>query len=1034
MEGFSWETPSTRRTLTISCESRFRREFRDLNIDAGLYFARRYSGLKELFGRDVVWKVGELFDFPALVESWRQRRQPLNRSEARAALQLKFVIRLEFDTISNVTDHAEAQFIWRYNPQWVACEFVDDWDRVAAHPFVLCRTDREPTSSKGTGQSVDLSNVRTLMAAHGRDRGSLVGVYRPAHDLARRWREHVRQARERGLLAEAAAQCLSAQFETFAESYTAAVKGFIDNGLASPELERQLDTYAQLLESLCLNAKGDRTRQLLLRPLLQVGTVAVHGGRPTAIVAPWHPLRMAAMARKARRVASLVRELLTSLQVQFGEPRLFFRELREELAHPHYPEVTLDWQGDQPELLALTDTVGDYTLHESPIAADTGADDTNENPAEGAMRVAEIVQRYLALHPHEQANLSVVLYNCDSSRLPLAVVDTLGSLNQDEEDARCQVVLRHRDPQQLARLYEEIVDVSDGDGDAFVASETTRDFMARLRIGISADQAPAPNPRDGCPEDIVFCQDVIARHARLEWYPVDARPADPAMLNPAQWSRRRPIATGDMKSVAYLSCPVQRAAGWAYLTAVASFFRGDWDDNTQVRLLPARHLDFRDTTIARIFEETHNLATWVVNYDELLDRRQLVEQGVRIIRYKQIATQGRNLILSSRAPTGLLRSMVVSRLRDLHLDIEDAQLSGLADRFISDANEMSGDIVLRAAQRGRSASELMGLVLSRYLVRHELGLDHSIGWYFLDDYADWLGQQEEQIADLLAMSPMTAPDGSMRLVAVVTEAKYIDATNLATKRRESHKQLRDTLRRVAGAVMETPARLDCAVWLARLSDLLVDGVMFSAGATLDLPAWRRAVRERQCTIELRGYSHVFVSGPVDASDCTARTRLPEADGTLFDAYQEVFGRDRVRELVLCYHRQGDPTHIRRDRGDDGWDGGSTPHGPNERGPEPRGTASARGQRVPWDEESQGRSSGSHEPDSQTEPDSAASGAGALLLALPADTLPPHISNHGDDSRGGDPRSARNIWRARGRQALVIPWRGALGGGSPRSPR
>jgi len=186
LEGFSWETPSTCRTLTISCESRFRKEFRDLNIDAGLYFARRYSGLKELFGRDVVWNVGELFDFPALVESWRQRRQPLNHSEARAALQLKFVIRLEFDTITNITDRAEAQFIWRYNPLWVVSEFVNDWERLAAHPFVVCRTDREPTSSKGTAQSVDLSNIRTLMAAHGRDRGSLVGVYRPAHDLARR--------------------------------------------------------------------------------------------------------------------------------------------------------------------------------------------------------------------------------------------------------------------------------------------------------------------------------------------------------------------------------------------------------------------------------------------------------------------------------------------------------------------------------------------------------------------------------------------------------------------------------------------------------------------------------------------------------------------------------------------------------------------------------------------------------------------------------------------------------------------------------
>jgi S-DNA-T family DNA segregation ATPase FtsK/SpoIIIE len=345
LEGFSWETPSTRRTLTISCESRFRREFRDLNIDAGLYFARRYSGLKELFGRDVIWNVGDLFDFPALVESWRQRRQPLNHSEARTALQLKFVVRLEFDTTHNVTDRAEAQFIWRYNPQWVVSEFVNDWDRLAAHPFILCRTDRAPTSSKGTGQSVDLSNIRTLMAAHGRDRGSLVGIYRRVHDLAHQWREHVRQTRERGLLSEAAAQCLSAQFDTFTQAYTAAITGFRDHGLASTALERQLDTYEQLLESLCLNAKGDRTRQLLLRPLLQVGTVAVQGGRPTAIVAPWHPLRIAAMARKARRVASLVRDLLTSPQVQFGDPRLFFRELQEELAHPHYPEVTLEWQG-----------------------------------------------------------------------------------------------------------------------------------------------------------------------------------------------------------------------------------------------------------------------------------------------------------------------------------------------------------------------------------------------------------------------------------------------------------------------------------------------------------------------------------------------------------------------------------------------------------------------------------------------------------------------------------------------------------------
>ena len=939
LEGFSWETPSNRRTLTVNCERRFGRDFRDLNVEAGLYFARRYNGMRELFDGDIVWNVGELFSFSELLELWRRRGQPLNRSEARAALQLKFTVTLESEAGQDV-DRSAAQFIWRYNPQCIASELVGDWDRLSAHAFVLCRAEREPTSSKGAAQSVDLWNVRTLMAAHGQDRGSLVGVYRSSQDLARMWRGNLREARDRHLITASTAQLLGDLFDGFAQSYTAAIQGFVADGLNSPELERQVNAYGELLRAVGQEATSDRTRQLLLRPLLELGTVAVQGGRETAIVPPWHPLRMAAMARKARRVAELVRHLRSTRQVEFGDPRLFFRELREELAHPHYPEVTLGWLGEQPELLALSDTAGDYTLHESPFAVDAGADDTNENPAEGASRVGELVRRYLSLNPHERANLSVVLYNCDSSRLPLAVVEKLAALHQDEEDIRCHVVLRHRDPRQLSWLYEQIVDASDGDGDAYVASETTRDFMARLRIGISADQAPAPDPRDGCPNDIVFSQDVIARHARLEWYPENARPVDPETLNPAQWSRRRPVAAGDMKSVVYLTCPVQRSEGWSYVTAIASFFRPDWDSNAQLRLLPARQLDFRDAAMARIFEETHNLATWVTNYDELLDRRQLVEQGVRIIRYKQIATQGRNLIISSRAPTGLLRSMVVSRLRDLRLDLSESEIHELADRFISDANDVSGDIVLRAARRGRSASELMGVVLSRYLVRHELGTDRYVGWYFLDDYADWLGQQEEHIADLLALSPRTAADGAMTLLAVVTEAKYIDATSLAAKRKESYKQLRDTLRRMAGGVMGAPVRLDRDIWLARLSDLLVDGMIFPSGAALDLPEWRRSLREGRCTVELRGYSHIFVSGPIDAADCSARMRLPEATDAPFDAYQELFGRDHVRELVLSYYRDADPGVVRRRLENDGGGeegaagasrGSSPPSGPSDGG-------------------------------------------------------------------------------------------------------
>ena len=67
-----------------------------------------------------------------------------------------------------------------------------------------------------------------------------------------------------------------------------------------------------------------------------------------------------------------------------------------------------------------------------------------------------------------------------------------------------------------------------------------------------ADQAPVSDPKDGPPADIVFLQDVIARHAGLDWYLEACEPVDADSFIPARWSRRRPSATDDMKSVAYL--------------------------------------------------------------------------------------------------------------------------------------------------------------------------------------------------------------------------------------------------------------------------------------------------------------------------------------------------------------------------------------------------------------------------------------------------------------------------------------------------
>lgn len=915
---FTENVASTKRRLRIRCDRANPTELKELNVDAGLYFARRYGGLRGLFGENVTWSVGKLFDFERQVETWKKakkkkKKSELNHSTARTALQLKFTLELEVDLATGGTAVSSAQLIWRFSPNTVVSQSYDDWTRLKDHPLIVCKANRVSLSAKGRFQTVDLSNVNTFVPVYDRDRGSFVPSYKKEHDLANTWRQNLKEAQRQGTIGQTVAEELSTTFEKFGAKYAAAIEAFVGGGsLSAAVYQEQATAYAEILDLLCRKAKGDRNRDLLLRPLLEVGAVQIKGGPQAVVVVPWHPLRMFAMSQKAQHLARLVRHLMTAETIRFGEAHLFFKDLVNDLAHVFYPEVVLGWHDNKPLLLVGTDVVQDYSLHEAPVASEAELDDTNENPTDGSNRVLELIQRYLALHPHEHANMSVVLFNCDSARLPQAVVDKIGTLYEDEEDVRCQVLLRHVDTGRLRDLYRDIVGLSDRDGDAFNASEATQDFMARLRICIIADQAPPPDPKDGCPYDIVFSQDVIARHAQLEWYKETARPIPADQLVPSQWSRRKPAAKDDMRSVVYLCCPAQSAEGWAYLTAITSFLKNDWDGDEERRLLPARQLDFRDPRTARIFDETHNLGNWVVNYDELLDRRQLINQNVQIIRYKQSTTQGRNVIISSKTHLGLLKSMILRRLKDLGLGLSDGDCVQLAQKFIDDANDISGDIVLRAARRGRNASELIGVVLSRYLVRRELGEGRYFGTYFLDDYAEWLGHREEQIADILLLSPEKLPDGTLRLAMIAAEAKYGDASNVAAKRKESQKQLRDTIQRMEEAIFGDPERLDRSLWLARLSDLLLDGIQIPASSQINLADWRRSVREGKCEIYLRGYSHVFVAEAIegqDASDFVAVAGLE-------DCYQEVFDRKRVKELVLKYFKDEDPMAVRASVGDE----------------------------------------------------------------------------------------------------------------------
>jgi len=885
------------------------------NYDVGSYFSAMYRGLRELMGSRVDWKVERmgvgnlpdpLFDYEKFFAKERELRGPTLKpvsSLARNALQIKFDVALVQRVGERETIIDKTQLVWSYRPETIGLSMVSDMRRLLDKGGVGCtEVPRRLVSKKGGVQNVSLRDTGTLEATFSRDAGSLV----PPANKMRRMGAEIKD-RIKGLAAERRITQdqrdeLRVVWDAFEADYVLAMKDFINTGLQGEAVMRQAESFATLLGSLMMHARGDVCRAKLVALVLSIGTARVTGEQPSLIIPPWHPERMKALAVKTRRVAGLATHLLTSENVLFGHRDIFFREFSEELAHPFYPEIAVLQRGSEPILVTESSTVNGYSLFERPVRGEQDAM-TDVDPTAAAKQARELLERYIGLQPHEAANLSVLLYNADAAELPLATVRELAGL-QTDDDFQCNVSVRHSDPAKLRRVYAELVNKADDDPDMPVVSETSDNFISKLRIAVTPSSATPGQGEGGFkPFDVAFLHDVVSRTASEEWLQVEWTNDRPNLEHaPSRWSYRSVSGENELKSTTFLTCPWQTASGWAYVAAVAAVHR-QTDAPLGARYLPARRISLQHEALASTMNDAHLLAEWVATYDELLDKRQLQHNGITVVRYRRATTNGRNMIVSSTSELRLLGVLIRRRLDELGLSLAGEKLEALAARMKKDALSISGDIVLRAAKRGVSAGEMLGLVLSRHLLAEEFAAQAAVGrsfsvFFLLDDYADWLAQRESRIADILTLC-VEEVDDRIRLRIAVVECKYVAADGVAEAKRSSKAQLMATLSTFRAALFGDPGRLDRDVWLSRLADLLIDSDI-PPGLSGLLERARAKLREGDVEIALRGYSHVFIHSAVAEQTSSASQQI-ELDNTEdVQAWQEVFDRPELRQLVEAY--------------------------------------------------------------------------------------------------------------------------------------
>ncbi|MDD2854659.1 MAG: DNA translocase FtsK [Geobacteraceae bacterium] len=892
--------------------------FKSMNFRACKFFEHQYKQLETFLPNLIFFKETLTTAFTEKVLPHIQKKN----SSSKVANSFEFTVRIqakEEGTFSIVSEH---KLTWRF-PLWsVYSEYLEDLDRlaenVARSALIECHADRDAAGAKGVPAPISLLQTAGFQTGAS-GKGSFVPAKSKAksYSLVSKWKKEVDEALQQGTISSDWAAEAKVLFDRFNGEYTGSIRSLATSELFPIDSDLLADLFGSLVEYIS-KIPNESHRRRLLKPVMQIGVVQIPpalGEGSATIVCPWHPLRLQASFAQRKQLKQIIMQLLSPNRGEYCDETgsLFFADTAQLFSYPLCPEVSISWEGikdQKPVEHVVSHSFVAYSLHEYPFSESKKKNTVHDDPKKAAVVVRSLVEEYLRLQPHEQDNLSVALYNSDSYALPLAVLEEINKLNLDRNkivrengdtgEINCQVVMTHRDTGRLRDAYKTLLSHASGPNE-LLGTEVTGDFLSRVRINIIA-AANIPSFGSSKPIDIVLCQDVVSRLAKPDWHRIHRTTLSSQAIMPHQWGRREPVAVASDVSRLYLTCPAQTSAGWQYLLAVAALFKNEAIDswiNGQCHIL-ARKVDFSEEELGNIFTDTHRLGAWVANYDELLDRRLLEERGVKVIRYEQNATHGRNLVISSKDSNAFLEATLREKIADvLGVITSDEIVSQIVHKLMVDATQLSGGLVLKAARRLRNAQELIGCVLSKFILEQQIA-DGGIGtaWCMLDDYARWLGKRPETgIADILSITPVIDNDGRRYLEVLVSEAKYIDYASLPAEKKRSESQLIDSVKQLQRAIDTDISTLDGALILARLSEILANNLR--SQQFIGAESWKTDIREGNCSIRVRGYSHIFCHGPKDnLLQRSQFTMCPRAGKT--ESYQEIFNHQTLAQLLRIY--------------------------------------------------------------------------------------------------------------------------------------
>ena len=849
------------------------------------YLRDRYRGLPALFAPTTILTCGRCWS-----EDWDRQISPDEENESRA----KSAIEFEFEallvphdqvqaTLANPSakPHANrAQLTWRPPVEALGLSLPQDLRTIRpeeptkATALLTGRIQHNKSGLNSTTAAINLRERSSIVDVFGQSDGYLA-ARKEENSVHARWSDALDSIRDAGILTTQHAGELRASFDAFRDLYGEAIEALLrGEGVGSPLLIAQANAYGRLLAELQAKAPQEISIRELITPITTIGLIAIDGEEPAAIVTAWQPLKLAEIGAKTRQLVDAINHIVSSTREQRPGVEDFVNDRVAALGGTYYADVAVAVPASlEAVLLAETDSLAGCSLLEQLTGSHRSA--LTDEPAEAVVRSFDrVADEYLKLRPHEKANFSVVILNAESENLPLAMASGLARRIEADSEIRSDLVVTDDDPIRLRQVYERQNRRIGHEVDVGLASEAARSFLSRLRVGVFSPDAIAA--KHGLKtHDVVLLQDVIARSSKIRWTKGDVSAADLDLATyvPTARSKRRPFKRGNTTSALYLTAPKQPWPCRVYLDALHTIMAREFA-KIEEPWLPIQEVEFQSGGVKELLVKAHALATWVMTFDRVADRRLIATENRRIVKYFSVPGSTHNVIVSTEISEENLGSCLSTDLDIILPSLSATESTAIKKEIYTRAASLSGGIVMRGAQWSNYAQELVGLILTQRELDRLLRKDHEnkTAWFYLDDYRDYL-ELTGEMADILAIDFSVGAVGP-EVRIVIAESKYVG--DISDHRHRSLRQLENTFASLHHRLTADSASLDPSIWRNRLADMVLEHMEpFDQIGGIPQQGWIEGLRSGLYPLSVTGHSMVF-SHLLDAVYETMPV-LPDAD-------------------------------------------------------------------------------------------------------------------------------------------------------------